>query len=170
MKVIGLSALLVVSSLPAGVHAQSDMRGTYTLNRAASDDVNRLIDAATASMNPLTRSIARSRLHKTTPLVDTLTISFDGTTISVQPDRRAPITSPASGAVAQWTREDGQRFSLTTHWEGPVLVQTFRAADRTRENRFSLSPDGRTLTVNARLSSPRLPHPIDYKLVFKRTQ
>ena len=47
-------------------------------------------------------------------------------------------------------------------------MQTFRAEDGSRTNTYSISPDGRTLTMHVVLRSPRLPQPLEYNLVFNR--
>jgi len=37
-----------------------------------------------------------------------------------------------------------------------------------RTNTFTVSPDGRTLTLGVAVSSPKLPRPLTYKLVYTR--
>ena len=71
-------------------------------------------------------------------------------------DQRRAITSPANGQPVKWTREDGEVFDLSTEWQGQRLVQTFRAEDGTRTNTYSISADGRVLTMHVVLRSPRL--------------
>ena len=87
--------------------------------------------------------------------------------MSITFDQRRPVESPANGTPVKWTREDGERFDLSTEWEGGRLVQTFKGKEG-RTNTFTISPDGRTLTLGVAVSSPRLPKPLTYKLVYNR--
>jgi len=48
------------------------------------------------------------------------------------------------------------------------LAQTFTSADGRRVNDYSLSPDGRTLTMQVTETSPRLSQTIAYKQVYRR--
>ncbi|HEX6747023.1 MAG TPA: hypothetical protein VF092_06965 [Longimicrobium sp.] len=164
-----LLPLLAVLALPAASHAQeSSMRGTWTINRQASDDVNRAIDAAVARMSFITRPIARGRLRKTNSTYNRVVINYTQAQVSTTFDQRRPIESPANGQPIKWTREDGEVFDLSTEWENGRLVQTFRAEDGSRINTYTVSADGGTLTMNVTIRSPRLPQPLTYKLVYNK--
>jgi hypothetical protein len=88
--------------------------------------------------------------------------------VSVRYDERNPIVAPASGAAVKWTREDGEVFDVTMRSASGRLTQTFAAEDGSRENVYTVSADGRTLTMNVTLRSPRLSAPLTYKLVYNR--
>lgn len=47
-------------------------------------------------------------------------------------------------------------------------MQTFKDEAEERTNTFTVSADGRTLTSNLAVSSPKLPRPLIYKLVYTR--
>jgi len=51
---------------------------------------------------------------------------------------------------------------------GRRLAQTFTSADGRRVNDYTLSPDGRTLTMQVTETSPRLSQTITYKQVYRR--
>jgi hypothetical protein len=164
-----LLPLLAAFALPAAAHAQeSTMRGTFTLNRQQSDDVNRAIETAVSRMSFVTRPIARGRLRRTNTAYNRVVINYTQTEVSTTFDQRRPVESPANGQPVKWTREDGEKFDLSTEWQNGRLVQTFRAEDGSRTNTYTISPDGRTLTMNVTLRSPRLTSPLEYKLVFNR--
>jgi len=164
-----LLPLLAALALPAAAHAQeSSMRGTFTLNRQQSDDVNRAIETAVARMSFVTRPIARGRLRRTNQPYNRAVINFTQAEVSTTYDQRHIITSPANGQPVKWTREDGEKFDLSTEWQNGRLVQTFRAEDGSRTNTFTISPDGRTLTMHVTIRSPRLASPLEYNLVFNR--
>lgn len=166
MLLLPLAAAL---ALPDAAPAQeSSLRGTFTIDRAQSDDVNRAIETAVARMSFVTRPIARGRLRRTNPVYSRVVIASSGSEITTTFDQRRPVTSPGNGSAVKWTREDGEVFDLSTEWENGRLVQTFRAEDGTRTNTYSISADGRVLTMQVRLTSPRLSQPLTYNLVFNR--
>lgn len=163
-----LLALLALA-LPAAASAQeSSMRGTWTINRQASDDVNRAIETAVARMSFITRPIARGRLRRTNPVYNRVVVNYTPQTVSTTFDQRHAIESPANGQPIKWTREDGEKFDLSTEWQQGRLVQTFRAEDGTRTNSYVVSADGNTLTMNVTIRSPKLPQPLTYKLVYNK--
>jgi hypothetical protein len=69
-----------------------------------------------------------------------------------------------------WTRPDGDReqVAVSSVWEDRTLKRTFRGKDGVRVNTYSLGPDGTPLTMNAVVTSPDLPGPLAYKLVYRR--
>ncbi|HSU12729.1 hypothetical protein [Longimicrobium sp.] len=164
-----LLPLLAALALPAAANAQeSTMRGTWTINRAASDDVNRAIETAVSRMSFITRPIARGRLRRTNPVYSRVVVNYTPQQVSTVFDARHAIESPANGQPVKWTREDGEKFDLSTEWQQGRLVQTFRAEDGSRTNTYVVSPDGHTLTMHVVLRSPKLPQPLEYKMVFNK--
>lgn len=78
------------------------------------------------------------------------------------------MESPADGPPVKWTREDGEQFDLSTEWGEGKLGQRLKGGEEERANSFTVSPDGRTLTLGVVVSRPRLPKPLVYKLVYTR--
>ncbi|HEV7591452.1 MAG TPA: hypothetical protein VGO40_25280 [Longimicrobium sp.] len=144
------------------------MRGTFVVDRAHSDDINRAIETAVARMSFVTRPIARGRLRRTNTVYNRVVVNYTPAQVATTFDQRRPIESPANGQPVKWTREDGEKFDLSTQWQAGRLVQTFRAEDGSRTNTYTISPDGRTLTMHVVLRSPRLSSPLEYNLVFNR--
>ena len=165
-----LCLLLPCAARPHPVAAQeaAGLRGSFTVNRQAGDDVNRAIDDAVARMSFVTRPVTRARLRKTNMVYDRVAVAQNGQRVSVRFGDRPPMESPANGAPVKWTSGDGEKFDLSTEWEGGKLVQTLKAKDGERTNTFAVSPDGRTLTLAVVVRSPRLPKPLEYKLVYNR--
>jgi hypothetical protein len=163
------AALLFLLTLcPAAAAQETALRGTFVINRQASDDVNRAIDAAVARMSFVTKPTMRGRLRKTNQAYGRVAIGYDQRTVSITFDQRRPMESPANSTPVKWTREDGDKFDLSTEWEGENLEQTLKGEQETRTNTFTVSADGRTLTLGVVVSSPRLPKPLTYRLVYNR--
>ena len=161
-----LAAALVLFASPA--LAQGTISGTFTLDRQASDNVDQAIAKAVKDMNFVTRPIARGRLQKTNQPYQTVTIANAGANTVVTIDKQPARSAPSNGTPVDWTRADGEKFKLSMTWANGQLTESFKAEDGQRENTYVLSPDGATLTMNVKVSSPRLPKPLTYKLLFKK--
>jgi len=166
---MAIAILTFAAAAPAPTRAQAPaLDGSYAFTAEGSDDINRAIDQGVASMNFVTRPIARSRLRKVNVPYRTLRISQTPAQVTTIPDSRTPVVSPSDGTTVKWRREDGEVFDVSTSWEGASLRQSFKADDGQRVNVYSLSPDGRTLTMHVTVTSPRLPKPITYALKYAR--
>jgi hypothetical protein len=167
MKTATVALLLLTLIAPIAL-ADEPLAGQYRLDPKASDDISNAIESQTASMNFITRPIARSRLKKTNPAYSTVAIAFPGNNISITLDQRKAIVFPANGNAVKWTREDGETFDVNGKVVNGTLTQAFVAEDGRRANTYVLSPDGKMMTLNVRVDSPRLPKPVTYKLVYRR--
>jgi hypothetical protein len=156
--------LSLLLTLPAMGQA-SGLSGTWTL--AVVPDLARAIEEVVAPLNFLVRPIARARLAKTSTPYQALRIALDPTTISIQADQNAAQHMPADGQPVVWTREDGEKFIISAHPVGDDLVQTFKAKDGERTNRYHLDQATHTLDLSVTIASPRLPRPLAFTLVYR---
>jgi hypothetical protein len=152
-----------------------DIEGDYVLDDpAANDTIKKAIDAAVKGMGWPKQGIARGRLEKTNlPPYQRIVIRVGVhiTDVSITTDKRAPIVTPPDGTPTDWTREDKEKFEVSTILPidvGP-LKQTFKSKDGQRVNTYSISVDGKTLTVQVVVTSSHLKQPLTYKLIYKRT-
>src|SRR5690349_12886030 len=166
---LGAGAIATVA-LPRATFAQAGtIAGTYVLDRKASDDVEKAIQAAVKDMNFVTRPIARGRLNKTNKPYERVTIATSGANTVVTIDTLPPRQAPSNGTAIDWKRPaDGEKMKLSMKWDGGHLVETFKPEDGQRVNEYVLSPDGATLTMHVTLTSPRLPKPVKYNLVYRK--
>jgi hypothetical protein len=174
LPLLAVMAGLVPAALTA--QASSTLRGTWTINQQQSDDINAKINTAVSRMNVVVRQIARPRLRSTNTAYPRLVLTHDQATVRVDMSGRPSVSSPANGTPVLWQRETGAACTqvkgdcvrVTHEWNSGNLSQTFQAEDGRRVNVFSVSPDGNTLTMNVTITSPRLPQPLTYKLVYNR--
>lgn len=159
-------ALALAAALPASAQ-QASLKGTWRYDASASDNVAQAINTAVQRMNFVTRPIARGRLTRTNQPYQRVTVDFTSSQVTVTTDGRDPIVSPANGTPIKWTREDKEVLDVSTEWENGVLEQTFKAEDGQRVNRYSVGADGK-MTMEVTITSPRLPRPLTYKLVYNR--
>jgi hypothetical protein len=161
-------ALLVCSLAAPAASQESGLGGTYALDRQRSGDINAAIERTVRRMSFIARPIARSRLRRTNAYHQRMSIDLSAGRVSMRFDDGQVIDSPLSGEVIRWRRDDGEVLDLSTRWQGARLVQSFTADDGGRVNTYTLSEDGRTLTMHVVVSSPRLPAPLEYDLVYSR--
>jgi sugar lactone lactonase YvrE len=161
------SAIFLGSSALAAAQ-KSGLDGTYILDETDSDNMSEVIEDAVAKLNFLTRDIARGRLQKLNPAYRQVAITSSPDEISVTVDNQPPLQTPAKGAPVAWVGPDGRRVNASMQLAGRRLAQTFTSADGRRVNDYTLSPDGRTLTMRVTETSPRLSRTITYKQVYRR--
>jgi hypothetical protein len=168
-RIAPLFCALVVAlaaALPASAQ-QASLKGTWRYDAQASDNVATAINTAVQRMNFVTRPIARGRLTRTNQPYQRVTVDFTSSQVTVSTDNRSPIVSPSNGTPIKWTREDKEVLDVSTEWENGVLEQTFKAEDGQRVNRYSVNADGKMI-MEVTITSPRLPRPLVYKLVYNR--
>ena len=146
----------------------SSLDGTYILDVTDSDNINEVIETAVGKLDFVRRDIARGRLEKLNPAYRKVAITSSPNEISVTVDNQPPLRTPAKGAPVAWSGPDGGKVNASMQLAGRRLAQTFTSADGRRVNDYTLSPDGRTLTMQVTETSPRLSQTITYKQVYRR--
>lgn len=172
---LAIVALLTLASARGLAQESPRLSGAWTLDPEQSDDVDAKINTSIAGMNVIVRQVARPRLRSLNVPYPRLIFSF-AENVKVDMPGYPTVASPANGEPVFWHRRLGgpcpeMRRScmvVTTTWEDGALVQTFRSEDGQRQNVFTVSPDGMTLTMAATMTSPRLPAPLVYRLVYGR--
>lgn len=169
--------VLLAALLPSAVTAQAaTLRGNWNINRQQSDNLENAINRAVARMNLVVRQIARPRLRSTNTAYPNIVMSYDQNSVRVEMAGRPTVSSPANGQPVLWQRQTGGTcremkgdcVRVSAEWDGGNLKHTFQAEDGRRVNVYSVSPDGKTMTMNVTVTSPRLPQPLTYKLVYNR--
>lgn len=159
-----VASLLVATGAAAAEPAQ--LAGTYALVPEQSSDVSRAIGQAVEKMGFIKRPIARGRLSKTNVPYQRIRIEVTGTEIAIAFDGREPIRMPMNGQLIRWTREDGEIFDVSARFDGDKLIQTYKAEDGSRVNSYSKDASG-ALHLDVEVSSPQLPQPLKYQLVYR---
>lgn len=164
---LGLAAL----AFPAGAAAQAQLNGRFTYDAQASDDIPRAIDTAVRSMNFVLRPLVRGHMRRNERAPRWVAIRYTPSEVSISTDRTAAAsTTPADGTPIPRTRDDGKVQYVSAQWANGRLEQTVRAPEAQRVTTYALSPDGNTLTIHVRLTAPRLPQPLTYRLVYHRAR
>jgi hypothetical protein len=131
--------------------------------------LEKAVDAGAQQVTWALRKIARGRLTDTTKPYASIKLAIKDGGISFERNGANPIVAKTDGKAIDWKREDGKAYKVAFSVEADgVLKQTFTADDGVRENRFSLSPDGKTLTMKASVSSKKLKVPVTFTLDYLR--
>jgi hypothetical protein len=162
MVLLALTSVSVKSQTPS-------LQGTYTLDAAASDDVNKAIEDVVKEFGSFTRDTARSRLRTINVSYKEISISYTEAEVSIGTDQRQPLRTPVDGTPVDWTREDEQKLKVSTVWESGKLKRTFKAEAGQRINTYIISADGKTLTMQVSVTSTHF-QPLTYKLVYQRSK
>ena len=168
LRLVLLCSTIFLDSSTLAAARESGLDGIYFLDATDSDNMNEVIEDAVGKLNFLTRDIARERLKKLNPAYRQIAITSSPNEISVTVDNQPPLRTPAKGAPVAWVGPDGGKVNASMQLAGRRLAQTFTAADGRRVNNYTLSPDGRTLTMEVTETSPQLSQAITYKQVYRR--
>jgi hypothetical protein len=163
-----LCGAIFLGSSTLAAAQESSLDGTYILDETDSDNINEVIETAVERLDFVRRDIARGRLEKLNPAYHKVAITSSPNEISVTVDNQPPLRTPAKGTPVAWAGPDGGKVNASMQLAGRRLAQTFTSADGRRVNDYTLSPDGRTLTMQVTETSPRLSQTIMYKQIYRR--
>ncbi len=144
--------------------------GTYrfTLVPDSSDDIRKAVNTTVQHMSFITRPIARGRLNKVNPTPQRVQIDVTRDTLAVAFDGGNPVITPLGGDTVSWTNsltkeEDRAHATIA----GDTVAQTIAAHDGQRENAYVFTDNGTRLRMHVTVTSPRLPRPLTYTLLFR---
>src|SRR5262245_28851957 len=95
-------SIISSTSLVRPVSHAAAVPSTYLLIGERSDDLNAVINKATARLNFVMRPIARSRLRGTNFAYKDIMIDERPDTIVISYQGRAPVRAPADGTLVPW--------------------------------------------------------------------
>jgi hypothetical protein len=159
---------LFVAAHSPGVADIKAFDGTYKLDDAASDNIDNAIDQGVKGSSFLVRHFARGRLQKLNPAYRTVSIASSAREVNIVVDNRPALKMPADGSAVVYTSPAGGKTNVNVRFQGEHMLQEFNSSDGHRVNDYTLSADGRTLTMQVTETSSRLSAPIKYKQVYRR--
>jgi hypothetical protein len=142
--------------------------GTYRYagGQSQREALSREIDRVADQLGFFIRGIARGRMHNEIRPEQKISIARDGGEVTFQFDDRPPIVCdggwhPAVGA------NDETGTGRCTFTRGQLRYNE-RYDDGRSNHALALSGDGRTLRMAVRISHPRLPDDVRYRLTYRR--
>jgi hypothetical protein len=179
MVALVVAALALVASVASPASTQSN--GAAVLQRFAGTYRSRLpdgggaliraaIESVVVDMAPARESIARRRLLASDPPIPSVTITPRGEGLVIDYTGGRRNETQQLGTFASNPTADGGTVDVKHDVIGSRIRETYRERRGGAVHLFSLSGDGRELTLEATIRSPHLPAPISYSLVFERTR
>ncbi|HJQ34450.1 MAG TPA: hypothetical protein VJ866_19880 [Pyrinomonadaceae bacterium] len=141
--------------------------GRYALDEAASDNVEAAIKEAVKHVVFYARSAVAAGLRKSTRPYRWIEIHDAEAEVSFSTDQWGAIKTTPDGKPVDWARADGEKFKVSTVWEGSDLKQTFEGKNGRRVSTYSLDADGKTLTMSVNITSGWLKQPLTYRLIYR---
>lgn len=153
--------------LPAALIAQApSWDGDFVLDPDRSEGSAEAVRKATEGLNFALKPVLRLKLEASEKAPTRLSL-LRGTGVTLQVERNPPFTA-APGQPAKWKRSDGETFEVAMEPQGAGFTLAFTQDGTVRSQRYALSEDGKSLTVEVTLRHPKVPEPVRYKLTYRR--
>jgi hypothetical protein len=153
----------------AGNTIAQDLVGRFHYVGGAAEEAQRkaAINVGIESMFFAIRPIARYRLDNATRTTQWIHFQFDGRQLRTRGPDALDLNAPVNGSeVINTWRGEKTRVSQRLTQNG--LVQSFIADEGSGRNDWTLSPDGKTLTVKVTIASKHLPKSIVFTQTYRR--
>jgi hypothetical protein len=147
--------------------------GTYESPRAdaGAEVIRAAIEAGVEPMQGVRRNAARRRLLSSSPPIPRITIAPHGEGVRIHYEGSARDNrTPRLGVFVTTAATGGGSVEVRHQVVGPRLHETYRESRGGAVHRFSSSPSGRELVLEASITSRFLPGPIEYRLEFVRVR
>lgn len=157
--------------IAAGVQAQASLasyNGAYLYVETDGDRgrIDQAIDAATADLGILQRSVARRRLRASTRPFPRFQVVFEDERVLLRlKDREFDL--PVDGHAIRAKGLGGDLVKASANIQGHDLHQTLEGDRGTRYLQFQFHADG-SVSIHTRIESEYLPGRISYTLTYRR--
>jgi hypothetical protein len=171
---LAVICICLLSSLSATAYAltppDEPMSGTYLLNEpeVAVKRVHDAIEEAVRGMFPYAKGKARNKLRKKNfPPSPQITISFASAQVTIG-SAFGSVQTPLNGEPVS-KEIDKEKVDVRTIAIGEKTLQRIYTTEQgDRVNTYTLSGDGKTLTMAVTIKSERLSRPCVYELRYTR--
>lgn len=181
LRTAPLSLVLVLAALGGAVlpvaaaepdTALSRFSGTYRYvgGDAEIQELDAAIEEVVQKMNFFIRGIARRRLRAPNLPSSEVGVFLERGQIRITRPGRPEVSAPADGTTISWRHPtDGDVFRVSHGLDDRGRLYQRFADDRSVSlNHFTLSEDGRRLTIKTEITADRLPAPLRFKTTYER--
>ncbi|MGE0789212.1 MAG: hypothetical protein AB7S26_26295 [Sandaracinaceae bacterium] len=161
-------AVATSSAVTREAPAELTLSGEYRFV-SGQDAIRRSIQAVCDRFDFITREIARPILEDRNRPYERVNLDVRGDGARFVLGDWGPVET-RFGDTRTVTNERGERVRVRQIRVGDRLVQTLSTSEGSRRNVITVSADGRRLTVDTLITSPRLPIPLRYRLVYQRVE
>jgi hypothetical protein len=148
----------------ADYHGRYRYTGGSTQTAARDAAIEVTVDALASAI----RGIARRRLTGTNPIENSIEIIVAGDQVTTTFESGVTATCTVDGGTVDARDIEGGKLRVRVRWQNGKLVQQMQGKGGARTTVYTLSSDRKRLTVHHKITSPRLPEPLVYKLSFTR--
>lgn len=162
-----------LTGLLAGTAVSADFNGMYAWSGAPADktSISQAVVQAAGHVTAIIRPIVRKKISAV--VVPYKSIEMAVTNGVMTFNRNAsdqPITAEIGGKAVKYARaSDGKLSDVTFVMDGEKLRQTYTNDEGSRENLFSLSEDGRLLTMEVTIRPIIISSSISLTLTYVKT-
>ncbi len=164
-------AVSIVDASEPGAALQR-FAGTYRYagGEAEIRDLDRAIDEVVKEMNFFIRGIARRRLRAPNLPSSEVGVFVEQGQIRITRPGRPEVSAPADGKTIDWRHPDDGDVFRVSHGidKNGALYQRFEDERSRSLNTFTLSSDGKRLTIETVINAKRLPAPLRFKTTYQR--
>jgi hypothetical protein len=167
-----LAGALLRPALPAHAEAAPSVErflGTYKYAGNKEQGiaiVEKALDAALGDMNMVMKALAKRGAAKR--FADTIVIDGTADKLGIKIGENDKVTA-GIGKTESVKSADGKASGKASHqFDGTKLTEAISGDEGNIVNVFTLSEDGKTLTRDANMTSPRMQKPLKYRLVYTR--
>jgi hypothetical protein len=130
--------------------------------------VDKAIDHAIGELPAGLYDIAYKRLSETQDPAKTIVLDIEGSDIRVERKPSETIRTTASKPKRVVFTKYGERYVWRQSVKGNTVVQTVSGVGNKTRMSYTLSEDGSKLTFKVFINADLLPHPVEYRLSYKR--
>jgi hypothetical protein len=141
--------------------------GTYVPAHDQHADIEAAIETSVSALNIMVRSIARGRLRDDNVEFGHISVARSATEVAFTFDNGKTIHLPKDGTPVHWVNEHNDESNVTLKETDGQLVQTYQGSGGTRTNTFRWDAAANQLLLDVRTTSPRLPQPVAYTLIYR---
>jgi len=146
--------------------------GTYRYvgGEAEIKELDEAIEEVVEKMNFFIRGIARRRLRAPNLPSSGVGVFIERGQIRITRPGRPEVSAPANGTTVTWRHPtDGDVFRVSHGLDDRgAMYQRFEDDRSLSLNHFTLSDDGRRLTIRTEVTADRLPAPLRFKTTYER--
>ena len=148
--------------------ARNGFTGVWRHAGNADEDKQRrkVIEAATEDLSFFVRGTARDRLTERTKPAPEVKLVVDDQHIELAGKEKT--ISLRFGAKPITIKKDGKEGKLSARRDGKRIVISSQGEKGRRDTTYTLSPDGKKLTVSVRMIGERLSAPLAFRTTYRR--
>ena len=124
------------------------------------------IEKVAKTYNFLVRGIVRSRLKPSNPIFPSMSMAYDGTTLSTSSDNKTLSLTGKNGERTPWVTPEGRAIEIEQTIKEDVAVRIYYNEDGHRVVTYIMGPEQKTLTLDISIHSSQLQNPIRYRLRY----